>query len=92
MTKLPGQARQHQGQALTEYMIATVFLTILVWYAFVGGSPDDTGRGGLWETEQVDATGNLLDDRFDKNEIALPGVIQAVHAKQENFAASIYEP
>lgn len=91
MSRLSSQIKS-KGQALTEYMVATVFLTIIVWYAFVGGSVDDTtGQGGLWEDQPVNATGNYL-DRQHPNNIALPGLIQAVHQKQEDFAAKIYEP
>ncbi|MCG8314442.1 MAG: hypothetical protein MI976_14640 [Pseudomonadales bacterium] len=75
--------RSQSGQALTEYMVAAVFLMIIVWYALVGGD--------LWSTEPDPVTGTML-DRQHSPSTAAPGLVQALHKKQSDFANSIYEP
>lgn len=91
---LPGSKGNHAtqaGQALTEYMIGTVFLVIIVWYGLVGGSPDALGNGGLWETDAVNAKGTYLEQRQPSAK-ALPGLIQSLHKKQDDFQNYIYQP
>lgn len=83
--------RLSKGQALTEYMVAAVFLMIIVWYGLVGGSVDNAGNGGIWEDEDVQATGTYLDE-YHPSATSAPGLVQALHKKQEDFVDSIYEP
>ena len=85
-----------RGQALTEYLVAAVFLMIIVWYGLVGGSVEADGSGGLWETDGEHlATGAYLDERESggaTTSVAAPGLVQALHKKQEDFIDSIYQP
>lgn len=91
MTKI--SKRRLKGQAFTEYLIAAIFLTFIVWYALVGGSVEADGSGGLWETDaDHKGTGLFLDTRHGNNDTPMPGVAQALHKKQEDFVQSIYQP
>lgn len=85
--------KQCSGQVMAEYVIASVFLGLFVWYAIVGGSVDSaTGKGGMLETDvTVTGTGTVL-DRTDANNVAMPGLAQALHNKQVEFANEIYKP
>jgi hypothetical protein len=76
---------------MIEYSICTLFIGIFVWYALIGGSVNDTGSGGYWETEAIDVTGRLVDEH-SANPVAAPGLVQALHKKQEDFRSSIYQP
>jgi hypothetical protein len=91
MQKYPKNNKQN-GQALTEYIVAAVFLMIIVWYGLVGGSVESDGSGGLWETDaDHTGTGVYLDDAHPDS-IATPGLVQALHKKQDDFVESIYQP
>lgn len=91
MQNYPAKKLQ-QGQALTEYIVAAVFLMIIVWYGLVGGSVETDGSGGLWETDpDHKGTGVYLDDAHPGS-IATPGLVQALHKKQDDFVDSIYQP
>ncbi len=81
-----------KGQALAEYIIASVFLSIMVWYALVGGSVDPaSGKGGLYETEAIETTGHYQ-DRFRPGDRPAPGLVQALHKRQDDFKEAIYQP
>ncbi len=92
LTRSVPSKKSLEGQALTEYMVAAVFLMIIVWYGFVGGSVGNDGSGGLWETDSEHVgTGEYLDE-YHSGAIATPGLVQALHRKQEDFIESIYQP
>lgn len=74
---------KQQGQALAEYMIAAVFLSIVVWYALVGG--------GVLATDPDPVVGVILEEKRPQSGAA-PGLVQALHKKQDDFAEKIYEP
>ena len=80
-----------KGQVLTEYLIATIFLSLMVWYAIVGGSVNGLGEGGLHDQSGPNATGKLL-DRQSPGAIAMPGLVHVLHQKQKTFAKEIYGP
>ncbi len=81
-----------RGQALVEYLLVAAFMSVIIWYALIGGSIDNNGRGGLYETDdEYLATGNYLDAQHPGSEPA-PGLVQALHGKQERFIESIYQP
>jgi len=80
-----------KGQVLTEYMIATVFLSLMVWYAIVGGSVDAAGQGGLDDLDGSPSTGTYL-DRQHSDAISMPGLVHVLHQKQKTFATEIYGP
>lgn len=81
--------RRQRGQALTEYVAVAVFLMIIVWYALVGGTTNSAGEGGLYETDVGVVTKGTY---APASEDAQPGLIQALHFKQENFQQQIYQP
>ncbi|OUS31238.1 hypothetical protein A9Q99_04365 [Gammaproteobacteria bacterium 45_16_T64] len=91
MRTYPG--KRHSGQVMAEYIIASVFLGLFVWYAIVGGSVDGaTGKGGMLETDvSVTGTGAVL-DRATGTNVAVPGLVQALHNKQVDFSNEIYKP
>ena len=82
-----GFKTKQRGQALAEYVIGAAFLTIVVWYALVGGTKNQlTGKGGLYETDTVPVSGAYLKD----DNSTAPGLIQALHKKQVTFQDDIY--
>ena len=84
-----------RGQALTEYLVAAVFLMIIVWYGLVGGGVEADGSGGLWETDgEHEGTGEYWERRAESEaeRSPTPGLVQALHKKQEDFINSIYQP
>ncbi|OUR88226.1 hypothetical protein A9Q81_24465 [Gammaproteobacteria bacterium 42_54_T18] len=92
ITPLPKTSRL-RGQVMTEYLIATMFLVILVWYAIVGGTTDPkTKKGGWADTELTPGTGTYYDEFHDTAGLEAPGLVQAIHNKQETFASAIYKP
>ena len=78
---------------MAEYIIVSVFLGLFVWYAIVGGSVNGTTKSGGWmETDiNVAGTGETY-DKYHPTDTAIPGLIQAIHEKQETFSESIYQP
>ena len=83
--------RRSKGQVMAEYIIASVFLSLFVWYAIVGGSIEG-GKGGMLETDvNVLGKGAVL-ERTNSDYVAMPGLIQAIHNKQETFSDEIYKP
>lgn len=85
--------RQQKGQVMAEYIIASVFLSLFVWYAIFGGSVDGTtGKGGMLETDvNVLGKGAVL-ERTNSDNVAMPGLVQAIHHKQVTFSDEIYKP
>lgn len=88
-----------RGQVMAEYIVVSVFFGLFVWYAIVGGSVDSSGSGGWLETDgehfnKVDAaTANgVIYDKYHPGDTPMPGLIQAIHTKQETFSESIYQP
>lgn len=81
------------GQVMTEYLVVTIFLVILVWYAIVGGSVDpSTKKGGWTDPELTLGTGNYYDEYHETSDLEAPGLVQAIHNKQDTFASEIYKP
>ena len=81
--------RNQKAQVLTEYLIATIFLSLMVWYAIVGGSVDETGEGGLNDLNGTPGTGTYLDKQHT-DALAMPGLVHVLHKKQKTFAKEIY--
>ncbi len=95
-SKVPVTHSSSQGQVMAEYIVVSVFFGLFVWYAIVGGSVTATGptgtEGGWMETQaDVLGTGNKYDE-YRPGDAPMPGLIQAIHSKQETFTDSIYQP
>ena len=79
------QIHSQHGQIMKEYIIVTVFLSILVWYAIVGG-------GGWTDTTLTEGTGTYYDEYHDTAGLEAPGLVQAINNSQDRFAGEIYKP
>jgi len=95
-SKTPTTYGGSRGQVMAEYIVVSVFFGLFVWYAIVGGSVTATGptgtEGGWMETDvNVRGTGNKYDE-YHPVDTPMPGLIQAIHSKQERFTDSIYQP
>ena len=78
---------------MAEYIVVSVFLGLFVWYAIVGGSVDGATNKGGWMETDIDVTGTgEIYDKYHPADPAVPGLIQAIHEKQETFSDSIYMP
>ena len=85
--------QKQRGQVMTEYIIVSVFLSILVWYAIVGGSVDPTTKKGGWtDPDLTEGTGTYYDKYHDTAGLEAPGLVQAMQSKQDRFASQIYKP
>lgn len=80
---------QQRGSAMSEFMIMSVWASVLIYYALVGAAPDETtGRTGPLNQSTAAGTGALL-DRLDEDAIAFPGLTQSLKVKQDNFITEI---
>ncbi|MCG8669822.1 MAG: hypothetical protein MI867_10455 [Pseudomonadales bacterium] len=70
---------------MVEYVVVLSFFMIMLWYAMVGGSSDWT------DPETTEGTGAQVDRTFD-NPPAYPGLVNALHDKQESFRSRVYQP
>jgi len=87
--------KKYSGQVMSEYIIASIFMGLFVWYAIVGGSVDPvTGRGGLQETDASIQGSGVYYDKYHNNSASVraPGLVQALHKKQKDFSNEIYKP
>lgn len=69
---------------MAEYLLVSVLLMLVIWYAIVGGSgdwldPDKPENHGDLSTTQPPAT-------------QYPSVMNAIQAKQHQFTRDIYQP
>ena len=70
------------GQAMSEYVIVTMFLSMLLWFAIAGVD---------WSKPEPTTTEDSLyyGEHAVKGEV---GLVQAIHGKQNEFTNSIYKP
>lgn len=84
--------RRSEGSAMSEFVILSVFASVLIYYGLMGAAEPSLlggGRGPL-NTSVGAGTGALL-DRVDEKAVAAPGLMQALHYKQEEFIEEIYK-
>lgn len=91
MMRSPIPSDKGRGQAQIEYLVCATCLMMFVWYAFVGGVDPNTGEGGLMETDVVETTGLFVEAHVESPS-ATPGLVQAMHQKQEDFKTALYQP
>ena len=77
------RARQ-RGAVMSEYIIVTVFLSLMVLYGLVGGN--------LFGTDAEQSTGEDYNPKAADGKGPAPGVVQVVHERGDTFAAQIYQP
>ena len=75
---------KQRGAVMSEYIIVTVFLSLMVLYGLVGGS--------LFGIDAEQSTGEDFNGQSGDGKGPAPGVVQAVHARGDTFATQIYQP
>lgn len=92
--KLRAAVSRQRGQALVEYVVCAVFLTLIVWFALVGRSVSGAkpvAERGVMETEvKAPDPGGYLGNRALPGEVG--GLLQVMEQKQVDYRETIFRP
>lgn len=76
--------RNQKGAAMSEYIIVTAFLSLMVLYGLVGGD--------IFGTDSTKSTGEDFNRDAPGGVGPSPGVVQSIHERGKTFANKIYQP